>query len=631
MAYDETMQLTRLQASASIRAASFDKKARTFEVCFATETRVRRRRFFEGDIDEVLVCNAQAIRPDRMNSGAPFLNSHQAYDVESVLGVVVPGTLRIDGAAAYATIRLSDRPEVDGVARDIENGILCNVSVGYRVHKFEIEKRESEAELWRAVDWEPHEISAVPIGADPAAGVRSESAETWPVHLTHKNAAAAASRKDKPMSQARLDPSSDEIRQEERQRASMILETCKRHQLPDAFAQRIMNSSMTLADAREAILGEIARRDNMTAGITEISNAGIYRESTVEPVLAEFFSARLNGKPVPAAVRHEMRGRTFIDAGRYFLQSAGHNVQSLNDGRVLSMIMGRSGGILGTGDFAIMLENALHKELLAATKGDPSGIRQVAYKGAAIDFRPQHRYRGGYSPILQPVTQKGEIKSGYIPDAARESLKAETKGHVTGITRQAVANDDMSGFGDFVIEARSGMVKTADTLLAALVDSPGNLSDGNPVFHSSRGNVAASGGALSETTLTAAKLAMRLQTDLNGQRAGISPKYLLTPPHLEVAAQKLLATVNAQSTTNINPHTDLTLVVESRLSSPTGWYLVADPLLVRGLEYAFGDTGETGLVEVFTTANFDGFQVKSLLDIGLAFIDPRGWYRNAGA
>src|SRR5690606_2131401 len=33
---------------------------------------------------------------------------------------------------------------------------------------------DGQRELWRAVDWTPFEISAVPVGADPAAGFRAK-------------------------------------------------------------------------------------------------------------------------------------------------------------------------------------------------------------------------------------------------------------------------------------------------------------------------------------------------------------------------------------------------------------------------------------------------------------------------
>ena len=53
-------------------------------------------------------------------------------------------------------------------------GHIRAVSIGYQVQRYEIyAARPNGPELWRAVDWTPFEISAVPVGADPAAGFRS--------------------------------------------------------------------------------------------------------------------------------------------------------------------------------------------------------------------------------------------------------------------------------------------------------------------------------------------------------------------------------------------------------------------------------------------------------------------------
>ena len=69
------------------------------------------------------------------------------------------------------------------------------VSVGYRVHRYEIEKRDGQRELWRAVDWEPYEISAVPMPADAGAVIRSakdgSDPQTFTCVVTRNDASAA--------------------------------------------------------------------------------------------------------------------------------------------------------------------------------------------------------------------------------------------------------------------------------------------------------------------------------------------------------------------------------------------------------------------------------------------------------
>src|SRR3989339_485173 len=97
-------------------------------------------------------------------TGAPLLNSHSASDLVDVIGVVERAWL--EGNEGRAVVRI-DAGEID-VLRKVKDGILRNVSVGYAVRKYQIE--EGDIPVYRAIDWEPMELSLVPIGADAGAG-----------------------------------------------------------------------------------------------------------------------------------------------------------------------------------------------------------------------------------------------------------------------------------------------------------------------------------------------------------------------------------------------------------------------------------------------------------------------------
>ena len=70
-----------------------------------------------------------------------------------------------------ASVRFSDRADVEPIWRDVASGIIRNVSVGYAVRSYEITQTDGQPPVWRAVDWQP--LSAVPIGAEAAAGFRT--------------------------------------------------------------------------------------------------------------------------------------------------------------------------------------------------------------------------------------------------------------------------------------------------------------------------------------------------------------------------------------------------------------------------------------------------------------------------
>lgn len=125
------------------------------------------------EYDEELVVAPESVRLERLNAGAPFLDSHSGYRLSSVLGTVVPGTARIADGKGYATIQLTAAADVAGQVQRILEGTVRNVSVGYLVHEYQITKADGQREHWAATDWEPMEISAVAIPADYGAQTRA--------------------------------------------------------------------------------------------------------------------------------------------------------------------------------------------------------------------------------------------------------------------------------------------------------------------------------------------------------------------------------------------------------------------------------------------------------------------------
>jgi hypothetical protein len=78
-----------------VRADSFNEDANTIDVTFTTGAIVQRETWREGRFDEELIVSPQAVRLDRLNKGAPFLDSHNRYSLGGILGAVVRGSARI--------------------------------------------------------------------------------------------------------------------------------------------------------------------------------------------------------------------------------------------------------------------------------------------------------------------------------------------------------------------------------------------------------------------------------------------------------------------------------------------------------------------------------------------------------
>ncbi len=100
-----------------------------------------------------------------------MLDTHRRDGAAHLLGRVVAA--RIEGGRGYATLQFSTAADVEPVWQRVVDGTLRSVSAGYRVHRYE-QRRESAggSTIYRAVDWEPYEISMVPVPIDYEAMVR---------------------------------------------------------------------------------------------------------------------------------------------------------------------------------------------------------------------------------------------------------------------------------------------------------------------------------------------------------------------------------------------------------------------------------------------------------------------------
>jgi hypothetical protein len=171
--HPQTVDLLPLCVRAAVN--SVDDEARTVELVFSTGAGVERYDYWTGErYVEQLSLKPEAIRLDRMNAGAPLLDAHSSYSIADQIGVVVSGSVKLTGKEARAVVRFSKRDAVEPIWGDVRDGIIKNVSIGYRVHKFEEDKSDGKKIPVRtATDWEPFEVSLVPMPADAGAQVRS--------------------------------------------------------------------------------------------------------------------------------------------------------------------------------------------------------------------------------------------------------------------------------------------------------------------------------------------------------------------------------------------------------------------------------------------------------------------------
>lgn len=187
-----TVQAVPLDLRADVGTVT--EESRTVELVFATaKADVPRydwetgKRFYER-----LSLDPKHVDMSRLASGAaPLLDTHSAWSLASQIGVVESATL--EAKRGVATVRFSKRDAVTPVFNDVRDGIIKNVSVGYRVQRFEDTGEVRDGfPVMLATRWMPFEISMVPMGADAGARVRSsKDVETYPCEIVRRSVSNA--------------------------------------------------------------------------------------------------------------------------------------------------------------------------------------------------------------------------------------------------------------------------------------------------------------------------------------------------------------------------------------------------------------------------------------------------------
>uniref|UniRef100_UPI001C930852 phage head-tail joining protein n=1 Tax=Cereibacter sediminicola TaxID=2584941 RepID=UPI001C930852 len=242
-------------------------------------------------------------------------------------------------------------------------------------------------------------------------------------------------------------------------------------------------------------------------------------------------------------------------------------------------------------DFPQLLTGAGNRVLTNAYQAAQSPLKALARQRTASDFRALTVLKLGEFSGLQKLSEHGEIRA-MTTGEAKEGYALETFGGTFALSRKAITNDDLGAFARWgEMMGRAAAETESKQLLALLAQNGGagiKMDDGKTLFHADHGNLAATGAALSEAALSAARLALRTQKGLDGKTpVNVVPKYLVVAPALETAAEKLLAAINATTAADVNPFGGkLSLLVEPRLTG-NGWFVFGDPATAPVLEYAY--------------------------------------------
>jgi hypothetical protein len=275
-----------------------------------------------------------------------------------------------------------------------------------------------------------------------------------------------------------------------------------------------------------------------------------------------------------------------------------------------------------------------------------------------MDFQSLQAVRwitlGGVGEL--PTVSEGAAYTELTWDDKYETASFVKKGGYLGLTLEAIDKDDTT-------RLRSAPQALAQSAWLTLSKGVSNIFtynsgvgpamvDGDALFHTNHGNLGTT--ALSVTAWTAARLAMRKQTEVNSaERLGAltAPKFLLVPPDLEVTGLQVLGTdrdytyaLSNGTAAPMNVHSeggDLEMrmrfarervIVVDLWTDTNNWAAVADPKLYPtiGIGYRYGRTPEIFSVASPTAGlmfSNDTMPIKVRFFYAVGPVDYRGLYK----
>ncbi|MEL7736988.1 prohead protease/major capsid protein fusion protein [Citromicrobium bathyomarinum] len=618
---------------APLSASSYNAETRTFEADLATATPVRR-----GGFLEVLEISAGAIDLGRVASGlAPLLDTHNAYELKSVLGRIT-GT-RIENGKLVATFALAETDAARAAEGMVERGEIKGISVGYKVTEWRHDRgSDGQPDTYTATRWELLEASLVPVPADAATGVRSFPKEA---HMPEQNpqpdtgvSTPATTRFDADeavafVKVARSFGDAAEHKAEELVRGNAAGEYS---------AQAARDAFMRFAGEQQQARTAGVRAGPIAFAGGSFDDPAFFRDAAVEAIAAKLSRRKVEG---PGA---ELRGLSVVDICRSGLQRAGHrDTHRMNAETVIRAASQPDGhnwfgqrdvttqGLMSTSMLPGLLQSAGERHLVEVYNAVASPLKAISTERSAKDFRAITAMQTTGVGKLRKVNEAGEFQNSTLSESA-ETYSVHTYGEIVGLTRQAIVNDDLAAFANMLsILARAAAVTEGELFANKLVENP-DLSDGHALFSEEHANLAASGGAPSVATLSEARLAMRSHRDTTSDTPlSPVPRYIAISPALETTVDQLLASITANTVAEVNPFSGkLTPIVDPWLTG-NAWYLIADPATAPVLEHAYLDGMSEPYLDQQEGWRVDGTEWKVRLDVGVGVVDFRGAFKNPGA
>jgi hypothetical protein len=437
--------------------------------------------------------------------------------------------------------------------------------------------------------------------------------------------AAPETRAAAPVAPAAPAVNADEVRAEERRRAAGILDAARKLKVGDELAHKLIADGIALDDARMQLIDAKAQDELRTPAQSRVEVTKDHGQKRFEAKL-EHLKFRSNLGELTDAAR-EYRGTTLLDMARESLELAGINARGMDKSEIAVR------ALHSTSDFPLLMAAIQRVSLKAAYGEEEQTWRPLAEQRNLPDFREMRELEVGGQMLPEEIKEGGEYKTGTIQEQ-QGSWSLSVYGKKLVIGRRLIINDQLGYITRAVqILARGVATFEANQMWGLITGNARCMSDNAVLFSSGHKNIGT--GVIGETAISAARQAMRNQTDFTGRNPlYVVPQYILLPTTLETAFDKFNSTIVPNQTSSVNIFSGyLQKIVEPRLdaSSTTQYYITGNYPGVTKLIYGYleGEAGPT--IDSEVQRDPDGIVTYLRHDFGCAVGQHQGFYRSTGA
>lgn len=341
---------------------------------------------------------------------------------------------------------------------------------------------------------------------------------------------------------------------------------------------------------------------------------------------------------------NEFNGMSLTDLAARAITLKGGSVRGMSRDQIARKVLASH----TSSDFPLLLANTAGKQLRTAYAAAPVTWNRWCKTGSVSDFKTASRHTLGSFSSLLTKPEAAEYKQGTISEE-REPITAVTKGRYISLSREMLVNDDLSGFVGMAQRMGRGAARTVESDVYSLLTSASGagptMSDTGAFFNATavttaggHANLTSSGTAISVASIAVGEAAMLAQRDkgLNDYLA-LAPRFLVTSVAKKQIAWEVVNSLTDVSQSNsakrnyVQAQLNLEVLATPYLTTANPWYLFTDPADVEAFEVAFLDGVQEPFIDEEIDFMSDAMNMKVRLDYGVAAIDWRAGYRNAGA